>query len=61
MDEMIGLGLYQSCGSRDVARVSMFELRWCGLYWWVVDRWHGPGSGGVEWFYVCVSPDYVCI
>ena len=37
---------------RSVGRVS--GMRCCGLC-----RWGelGPGSGGVEWCYVCVSPD----
>ena len=30
MDKRIGLGLYQSCGSREsVERVSVFGLQWC--------------------------------
>ena len=31
MDEIIGFGLYQSCGDRgSVGHVSVFWLRWCG-------------------------------
>ena len=42
MDEIIGFGLYQSCGDRgSVGRVSVFWLRWC--------RWvRGLDQGG-EW------------
>ena len=50
--------LYQSCGNKvSVGRVYVFELRWCR---WGVGRWLGPGSGGVWWCYVCVSPDSLC-
>ena len=50
MDEMIGIGLYQSCRNRgSVGRV--FGL-WC---MWGVGRLLGPGSKGVGWCYVCVS------
>ena len=31
MDEIIGFGLYQSCGNWwNVGRVSVFRLWWCG-------------------------------
>ena len=56
MDEMIGFGLYQSCGNRgSVERLSVFRLRWCGWCRWEVGRGLGPRSGGVGWCYVCVS------
>ena len=51
VNERIGFGLYQSCGSKEsVGRV--FGLQWCG---WGVGRMFGPGSGGVGWYYICVS------
>ena len=56
MDEMIGFGLYQSCGNRgSVGRVSVFWLRLCAWCWREVGRGIGPGSGGLGWCYVCVS------
>ena len=52
VDEIIGFGLYQSCGDRgNVGLVSVFWLRWCR---WGVGRGLGPGSGAVGWCYVCV-------
>ena len=51
MDEIIGVGLCQSCGDRgSVGQV--FWLRWCR---WGVGRGLGPGSGAVGWCYVCVK------
>ena len=51
LDDMIGFGLYQSCGIRgSVGRVCVFGLRCCG---WGVCRSLEPGSGG--WYYLCVS------
>ena len=44
MDEIIGFGLYQSCGDRgSVGHVSVFWLRWCR---WGVgrERWGGVMS-----------------
>ena len=49
MDEMIGFGLYHSCGNRgSVGCVSVFWLQWgVGRVWTRVWR--------VGWFYVCES------
>ena len=56
MDKMIGFGLYQSCGNRwSVGRWSVFWWRWRGWCRWVVGRGLVPESGGVGWYYVCVS------
>ena len=34
VDEMIGFGIYQSCGNREsVERVSVFWMWWCGWCW----------------------------
>ena len=62
MDEIIGFGLYQSCGDRGrVGHVSVFWLRWCGWCRWGVGMGLGPGSGAVGWCHdVCVSLDYLC-
>ena len=58
MDEIIGFGLYQSCGDNgSVAHVSVFWLRWCGWCGWCrwgVGRGLGPGAGAVGWCYVYV-------
>ena len=61
LDERIGFGLYQSCGTKgSVGRVSVSGLQWCG--WW---RWVGgldqclKGWGGVMSVRV-VSPDSLC-
>ena len=44
---------FQSCMNRgSVGRVSVFWWGWCK---WGVGKGLGPGSGGVGWFYVCVS------
>ena len=57
MDEMIGFGLYQSCGNmRSVGRVSVSGLRWCVGGEWV--RGLGPEHGRTGWCYVCVSCDF---
>ena len=48
MDEIIGFGLYQSCGGRgSVGRVSVFLMWLCGWCRWGVGRGIGPGSGAV--------------
>ena len=46
MDNMIGF--YKSCGYRGVLYVCLGCVGLGG-------EWVGPGSGGVEWCYVCVS------
>ena len=33
----------------------MIGLQWCVWYRWGVGRGLGPGSGGVGWYYLCVS------
>ena len=55
MDEIIGFGLYQSCGDMgSVGHVSVFWLLWCGWCRWGVGRRLGQGSRAVGWCYVCV-------
>ena len=40
MDVSIEFRLYQSCENKEnVGRVSVFGLRWCGLWWCGWRRW----------------------
>ena len=56
VNERIGFGIYQSCGKRgSVGRVSVFLLRWCGLFRWGKGGGLVSGSGEVGWCDVCVS------
>ena len=48
----LGLDFTNPVGTGGV--LSVFWLQWCGWCRWGVSRGLGPGSGGVEWFYVCV-------
>ena len=51
--EMIGFGIYQSCGNRgSVGRMSVFGLRWCEWCRWGVG-W-GLDQGLEGWCYVGV-------
>ena len=48
MDEIIGFGLYQSCGNKgSVGCVSVFVLRWCVWCSWGVGMRLTTGSGRV--------------